>query len=72
MVEAHKRITEAGLDAFQVAVVHDEMQWDCAEKDAEAVGIILRQCIRDAGEHYKSFCPLEGEYKIGLTWLDTH
>ena len=72
MIEAHKRIKEAGLDAFQVAVVHDEMQWDCAAKDAEAVGIILRQCIRDAGEHFKSFCPLEGEYKIGITWLDTH
>ena len=72
MVEAHKRIAEAGLDAFQVAVVHDEMQWDCAEKDAEAVGIILRQCIRDAGEHYKSFVPLEGEYKIGSNWLETH
>lgn len=72
MVEAHKRIKDAGLDAFQVAVVHDEMQWDCAEKDAEAVGIILRQCIRDAGEHFKSFCPLEGEYKIGNNWAETH
>ena len=48
------------------------MQWDCAEKDAEAVGIILRQCIRDAGEHFGSFCPLEGEYKIGRNWLETH
>lgn len=72
MIEAHKRIAAAGLDAFQVAVVHDEMQWDCAEKDAEAVGIILRQCIRDAGEHFHSFVPLEGEYKIGNNWKDTH
>lgn len=72
MIEAYRRIKKAGLDAFQVAVVHDEMQWDCAEKDAEAVGIILRQCIRDAGEHFNSFCPLEGEYKIGDNWLETH
>lgn len=72
MIEAYHRIKQADLDAFQVAVVHDEMQWDCAEKDAEAVGIILRQCIRDAGEHFSSFCPLEGEYKIGNNWLETH
>lgn len=72
MIEAHKRITEAGLDAFQVAVVHDEMQWDCAEKDAESVGVILRQCIRDAGEHFNSYCPLEGEFMLGTNWEETH
>lgn len=72
MVEAHKRISAAGLDAYQVAIVHDEMQWDCAEKDAETVGEILRQCIRDAGTYYGSFCPLEGEYKIGNNWSSTH
>ena len=72
MIEAYHRIKAAGLDGHQVAVVHDEMQYDCSEKDAEAIGIILRQCIRDAGEHFKSYCPLEGEYKIGDTWSDTH
>jgi DNA polymerase I-like protein with 3'-5' exonuclease and polymerase domains len=72
MIEAYKRIKEAGLDGHQVAVVHDEMQYDCSEKDAEQIGIILRQCIRDAGEHFKSYCPLEGEYKIGLNWGETH
>lgn len=72
MIEAYRRIKEAGLDAFQVAVVHDEMQWDCKASDAEAVGIILRQCIRDAGTHFNSFCPLEGEYKIGNNWEETH
>jgi hypothetical protein len=72
MVQAYKRIKEAGLDAYQVAVVHDEMQWDCKAEDAEKVGVILRQCIRDAGTHFNSFCPLEGEYKIGKSWIDTH
>ena len=72
MIQAYHRIKAAGLDGHQVAVVHDEMQYDCSEKDAEAVGIILRQCIRDAGEHFKSFCSLEGEYKIGNNWGETH
>lgn len=72
MIKAYERVKEAGLDGFQVAVVHDEMQWDCADKDAEEIGKILRQCIIDAGEHFKSFCPLDGEYKIGNNWLETH
>lgn len=72
MIQAYERVKAAGLDGFQVAVVHDEMQWDCAEKDAEAIGKILRQCIIDAGEHFKSFVPLDGEYKIGNNWLETH
>jgi DNA polymerase I-like protein with 3'-5' exonuclease and polymerase domains len=72
MVEAHKRIAEAGLDAFQVAVVHDEMQYDCAEDCAEEVGNILRRHIIEAGEYYKLCCPLDGEYVIGNNWLETH
>ena len=72
MIESYKQIKEAKLDAFQVAVVHDEMQWDCAEKDAVAVGEILRNNIIAAGEYYKLRCPLDGEYKIGGNWLETH
>ena len=72
MVNAYTRIKAAGLDAFQVAVVHDEMQYDCAADCAEEVGKILRQCIIEAGEHFHSFCPLDGEYKIGNNWEETH
>lgn len=72
MVESFKEIKKKGLDAFQVAVVHDEMQYDCAEDCAEEVGKILRRHIIEAGEYYKLCCPLDGEYVIGKTWLDTH
>ena len=72
MVESYKEIKRLGLDAFQVAVVHDEMQYDCAEDCAETVGKILEKNIVAAGEYYKLRCPLGAEYKIGLTWLDTH
>ena len=43
-----------------------------AEKDAVAVGEILRNNIIAAGEYYKLRCPLDGEYKIGGNWLETH
>jgi DNA polymerase-1 len=72
MVESFKEIKKKGLDAFQVAVVHDEMQYDCAEDCAEEVGSILRRHIIEAGEYYKLCCPLDGEYVIGKNWLETH
>lgn len=72
MVESFKEIKNRGLDAFQVAVVHDEMQYDCAEDCAEEVGKILRRHIIEAGEYYKLNCPLDGEYVIGNNWLETH
>lgn len=72
MVESFKEIKQKKLDAFQVAIVHDEMQYDCAESCAKEVGEILKKHIIEAGEYYKLKCPLDGEYKIGKTWLDTH
>ena len=72
MVESFKEIKQKGLDAFQVAVVHDEMQYDCAADCAEEVGEILRRHIIEAGEYYKLRCPLDGEYVIGNNWLETH
>ena len=72
MVESYKEIKSLGLDAFQVAIVHDEMQYDCAEDVAVQVGEILKKHIIEAGVYYKLRCPLDGEYMIGNNWLETH
>jgi len=72
MIESFKEIKQLGLDAFQVAVVHDEMQYDCAEECAEQVGKILQKHIIEAGVHFGLRCPLGADYKIGNNWLETH
>ena len=72
MIESYKEIKQLGLDAFQVAVVHDEMQYDCAEDCAEQVGKILQKHIIEAGVHFGLRCPLDAEYIIGNNWLETH
>lgn len=72
MIESFKEIKQLGLDAFQVAVVHDEMQYDCDEKCAEQVGEILKKHIIEAGVHFGLRCPLDAEYIIGNNWLETH
>ena len=60
------------LNAQCVANVHDEWQVECLEKDAEEVGRRGVQAIKDAGNFYKMRCPLDGEYKIGDSWYETH
>lgn len=68
----HSRVKAAGLDARQVAVVHDEFQVEVLREHADQVGTIIVQSIRDAGKHFKLNCPMDGEYKIGKNWNETH
>ena len=72
MWTAYQRLTKAGIDFKQVAVVHDEIQYEVPIEQAEQTGQIVQQCFRDAGEFFKTFCPLEGEYKVGMNWKESH
>lgn len=55
-----------------VANVHDEFQFECPPSIAEEAGKAARMSIIEAGLFYKLRCPLDGEYKIGKSWKDTH
>jgi len=55
-----------------VANVHDEFQFECHPDIAELAGKAAKQSIIDAGTHFKLRCPLDGEYKVGRSWRDTH
>ena len=52
--------------------IHDEWQITTPVNYAEQVGIMGVQAIRDAGTFLKLKCPLDGEYKIGNNWSETH
>lgn len=65
-------ITARGLDAWKVGDIHDEHQLDCAPGDAEEVGKEFRKALQAAGEFLNLAVPLDGEYKIGKTWAETH
>ena len=54
------------------ANVHDEWQIECKEEDAEKVGKIGVESIADAGIMLKMRCPLDGEFKVGNSWKETH
>jgi DNA polymerase I-like protein with 3'-5' exonuclease and polymerase domains len=66
------RVIEKGLDALKVGDIHDEGQGDVAINDADEYGKMAVQCIRDAGEELGFSVPLDGDYKVGLSWAETH
>lgn len=55
-----------------VVNVHDEFQWETDEKHAIITGEAAKQSIVEAGLFYNLRCPLDGEYKYGKSWRDTH
>ena len=59
-------------DAHVVANVHDEWQLEVKEELASIVGSLGIQSIILAGEDLELNCPLDGEYKIGNNWSETH
>jgi hypothetical protein len=61
-----------GEDYAIVAHIHDEMQIEAKESIAEEVGKIGVEAIRDAGKSFNFRCPLDGEYRVGLNWAETH
>ena len=60
------------LDARFVANIHDEWQIEVKESQAAHVGQLAVDCIQTAGNYYKLRCPLDGAYKIGGNWSETH
>jgi len=60
------------VDFKLVAQVHDEWQIECHPEDAEYVGKSAVQAIIQAGETFNLNCPLDGEYRIGSNWAETH
>ncbi|MDX5515084.1 DNA polymerase [Stenotrophomonas sp. RG-453] len=55
-----------------LANIHDEWQIEVDEDKAEFVGKSAQAAIRKAGDYFGFRCPLDGEYKVGANWAETH
>lgn len=64
--------TKAKLDFNLVASVHDEYQFEVRKGQEEAFGAITKEAMKLTEESLKVNCPLDCEYKTGLSWSDTH
>ena len=69
MVLANESLPET---ARQLAFVHDELQFECKEKDKEDLKSLLELTATQAGEYYKMRCPVAAESQSGNTWADVH
>lgn len=69
---ARDTIKERGLDGFYVGNIHDEGQLDSDPRDAEEVGKVCVQSIREAGTSLGFRVPLDGAYKVGANWAECH
>jgi DNA polymerase I-like protein with 3'-5' exonuclease and polymerase domains len=72
LVIFNDRIKANAWDVKLVVNVHDELQMECRPEIAEEVGKACVASIEEAGVAFKLRCPLDGEYKIGRNWKETH
>ncbi len=72
----HAELSTRGWDkggtVYPVVHVHDEAQVMVREGHEQEVGELFVQCIKRAGEFFKFRCQLDGEWKAGDNWKETH
>ena len=64
--------TKWKLNYHFVGNIHDEIQTEVEQEKTEVFGRLACSCIEAAGLHFNLNCPLEGEYKVGNSWAETH
>jgi len=61
-----------GEDYEYCANVHDEIQLECKPSIVDNVGKHLVEAMRKTTQDFNFQCPLDGEYKVGDSWAETH
>ena len=64
--------TQHKIDYKFIGNIHDEIQSEVVTEQAEKFGWLAVECIKAAGLSFQLRCPLDGEYKVGSTWAETH
>jgi len=72
LVHITERIHRSGVDAKLVASIHDEYQFEVAKKDANKFGQITKDAMKETEKTLDVKCPLDCDFKIGTTWMETH
>jgi len=69
---AEDKMKQKGLEYVYVNWVHDEFQISCPLEQAEEIGMIHKIAIQDAGKILRLNAPMDGEFKVGRSWDETH
>ena len=76
LIKLHTKLTDIGWQhgreyAF-VGNIHDEFQAEVKPELVETYGELAVKAIQSAGRELKMKCPMDGEYKVGESWAETH
>ncbi len=69
MLRIHDQLVRGKLDAAMILQVHDELVFDCASGDADALGELARREMENACQ---LTVPLKVNLGRGANWLDAH
>ena len=69
---ADKWATCNNIDYKFVANIHDERQVEVKEEYADFFGDMAVKSIVESGKHFNLRCAMDGEYKVGGNWSETH
>jgi DNA polymerase I-like protein with 3'-5' exonuclease and polymerase domains len=72
LLEIEKEIRKTNIKAFQVAWVHDEVQFEVEEARAEEFGQLSVEAARRVTDILSFRCPLDAEYHVGNNWMESH
>ena len=64
--------TQHKIDYKFIGNIHDEIQSEVVTEQAEKYGWLAVECLKASGISFDLRCPLDGEYKVGSTWAETH
>jgi len=76
LIKLHTKLTDIGWQhgreyAF-VGNIHDEFQAEVKPELVETYGELAIKAIKAAGKELNMKCPMDGEYKVGESWAETH
>tara|TARA_B100000035_G_scaffold289230_1_gene275462 strand:+ start:7745 stop:9481 length:1737 start_codon:yes stop_codon:yes gene_type:complete len=72
IIDVHELIHQHNLDCKQVAWVHDEIQIETRKENADELGKLAKQAIRNSEKRFNFRCELDCEYRVGKNWSQTH
>lgn len=74
LIYVYQEIVRHGLSkhVFKVADIHDEWQWKVRNQYVDKFIEIAIPCFLKAGDTFGYHIPIEGDYKVGKTWAETH
>ena len=72
MIIADDTIKQVGIEANQLAFIHDELQYETHPNYANNLQTSLEYSARAAGEYYGLRIRIDAESTVGSSWSETH